>query len=166
MFVGEIIYLLLLPCGRMSVERQSKDSVTLSWSSGRHQVRVWHFPFRLEILCEDEVMVTFNSKGKLWFETLQEPPRWGCQVTDAQWIRNNTWRLELNDMFLFFSPLLFVLRATSESSEVRECDITRTLRIIWSVNTFLLLLVLLAAWRRTHKFIMERDVQRVRGYQS
>uniref|UniRef100_A0A671XBB1 Glucosidase alpha, neutral C n=1 Tax=Sparus aurata TaxID=8175 RepID=A0A671XBB1_SPAAU len=59
---------------RMSVERQSKDSVTLSWSSGRHQVRVWHFPFRLEILCEDEVMVTFNSKGKLWFETLQEPP--------------------------------------------------------------------------------------------
>lgn len=59
----------------MSVERQSKDSVTLSWSSGRHQVRVWHFPFRLEILCEDEVMVTFNSKGKLWFETLQDPPR-------------------------------------------------------------------------------------------
>lgn len=59
----------------MSVERQSKDSVTLSWSSGCHQVRVWHFPFRLEVLCEDEVMVTFNSKGKLWFETLQEPPR-------------------------------------------------------------------------------------------
>lgn len=46
---------------------------------------------------------------------------------------------------LVFLPLLFVLRATSESSEVRECDITRTLRIIWSVNTFLLLLVLLAA---------------------
>ncbi|XP_036928314.1 neutral alpha-glucosidase C [Acanthopagrus latus] len=60
---------------RMRVERKSKDSVTLSWSSGRHQVRVWHFPFRLEILCEDEVMVTFNSKGKLWFETLQDPPR-------------------------------------------------------------------------------------------
>uniref|UniRef100_A0A8C4GYM8 Glucosidase, alpha; neutral C n=1 Tax=Dicentrarchus labrax TaxID=13489 RepID=A0A8C4GYM8_DICLA len=27
-----------------------------------HRVCVWHFPFRLEILCEDEVMVTFNSK--------------------------------------------------------------------------------------------------------
>uniref|UniRef100_A0A8C4GYE6 Glucosidase, alpha; neutral C n=1 Tax=Dicentrarchus labrax TaxID=13489 RepID=A0A8C4GYE6_DICLA len=40
----------------------SKYCVSLSWSSGRHRVCVWHFPFRLEILCEDEVMVTFNSK--------------------------------------------------------------------------------------------------------
>uniref|UniRef100_A0A8C3A078 Glucosidase alpha, neutral C n=1 Tax=Cyclopterus lumpus TaxID=8103 RepID=A0A8C3A078_CYCLU len=60
--------------GRLRVERQSEDSVTLSWSSGRHRLCVWRFPFRLEILCEDEVMVTFNSKGKLWFEKLQDPP--------------------------------------------------------------------------------------------
>ncbi|KAM8916127.1 neutral alpha-glucosidase C isoform 3-T3 [Spinachia spinachia] len=60
--------------GRLRVEGQSKDCVTLSWSAGRHQVCVWRFPFRLEILCEDKVMVTFNSKGKLWFETLQDPP--------------------------------------------------------------------------------------------
>uniref|UniRef100_A0A4W6DEC5 Glucosidase alpha, neutral C n=1 Tax=Lates calcarifer TaxID=8187 RepID=A0A4W6DEC5_LATCA len=59
-------------CEQLRVERQTKDSVTLSWSSGRHQVRVWHFPFQVEILCEDEVMVTFNSKGKLWFEMLQD----------------------------------------------------------------------------------------------
>uniref|UniRef100_A0A8C3G4V9 Glucosidase alpha, neutral C n=1 Tax=Cyclopterus lumpus TaxID=8103 RepID=A0A8C3G4V9_CYCLU len=50
--------------GRLRVERQSEDSVTLSWSSGRHRLCVWRFPFRLEILCEDEVMVTFNSKDK------------------------------------------------------------------------------------------------------
>ncbi|KAG7234578.1 hypothetical protein INR49_002207 [Caranx melampygus] len=62
-------------CEQFRVETQSEDCVTLSWSSGRHQVRVWHFPFRVEILCEDEVMVTFNPKGKLWFETLQHPPR-------------------------------------------------------------------------------------------
>lgn len=62
-------------CEQLRVERQTKDSVTLSWSAGRHQVRVWRFPFRVEILCEDDVMVTFNSKGKLWFETLQDPPR-------------------------------------------------------------------------------------------
>ncbi|KAM4624842.1 LOW QUALITY PROTEIN: neutral alpha-glucosidase C [Polymixia lowei] len=61
----------------LKVERQSKASVTLTWSSGRHQVRVWSFPFRLEILCEEEVIITFNSKGRLWFETLQEPPRGG-----------------------------------------------------------------------------------------
>uniref|UniRef100_A0A8C4GXW7 Glucosidase, alpha; neutral C n=1 Tax=Dicentrarchus labrax TaxID=13489 RepID=A0A8C4GXW7_DICLA len=47
---------------QLRVERQSKYCVSLSWSSGRHRVCVWHFPFRLEILCEDEVMVTFNSK--------------------------------------------------------------------------------------------------------
>ncbi|KAL6105814.1 ganc [Pungitius sinensis] len=62
-------------CARLRVERQSEDSVTLTWSAGRHQVCVWRFPFRLEILCEDKVMVTFNSKGKLWFEALQDPPR-------------------------------------------------------------------------------------------
>uniref|UniRef100_A0A8C4GXQ4 Glucosidase, alpha; neutral C n=1 Tax=Dicentrarchus labrax TaxID=13489 RepID=A0A8C4GXQ4_DICLA len=49
-------------CAQLRVERQSKYCVSLSWSSGRHRVCVWHFPFRLEILCEDEVMVTFNSK--------------------------------------------------------------------------------------------------------
>uniref|UniRef100_A0A671XA15 Glucosidase alpha, neutral C n=1 Tax=Sparus aurata TaxID=8175 RepID=A0A671XA15_SPAAU len=58
---------------RMSVERQSKDSVTLSWSSGRHQVRVWHFPFRLEILCEDEVMqLEDEHTSSLWKETFKE----------------------------------------------------------------------------------------------
>ncbi|KAM3594386.1 uncharacterized protein V6R79_006984 [Siganus canaliculatus] len=62
------------PCEQLRVESQSQDFVSLSWSSGRHQVRVWRFPFQLEILCEDEVMVTFNSKGKLWFETLQHRP--------------------------------------------------------------------------------------------
>ncbi|KAM4542719.1 neutral alpha-glucosidase C [Odontesthes bonariensis] len=61
-------------CERLRVERQTKDFVTLSWSSGRHSARVWHFPFRLEILCEQEVVVTFNSKGKLSFDRLQDPP--------------------------------------------------------------------------------------------
>uniref|UniRef100_A0A3P9C0L9 Glucosidase alpha, neutral C n=1 Tax=Maylandia zebra TaxID=106582 RepID=A0A3P9C0L9_9CICH len=48
------------------VEKQTKDSVTFSWSFGRYQLRVWHSPFRLEILCEQEVMCTFmelNNQG-------------------------------------------------------------------------------------------------------
>ncbi|XP_034000316.1 neutral alpha-glucosidase C [Trematomus bernacchii] len=68
-----------LQCEQLRVERRSKLCVSLSWSSGRHQICVWHFPFRLEILCEDKVMVTFNSRSKLWFETLQDPPRRGCE---------------------------------------------------------------------------------------
>lgn len=60
-------------CEQLRVVRQSQHSVTLSWSCGRHQVCVWHSPFRLEILCEDEVMVTFNSRGKLWFDMQQDP---------------------------------------------------------------------------------------------
>ncbi|XP_038158687.1 neutral alpha-glucosidase C-like, partial [Cyprinodon tularosa] len=58
----------------LRVESQTKDSITLSWSSGHYKIRAWHFPLRLEILCEDEVMVTFNSKDKLWFESLQNKP--------------------------------------------------------------------------------------------
>ncbi|KAM9341648.1 LOW QUALITY PROTEIN: neutral alpha-glucosidase C [Symphorus nematophorus] len=72
-------------CEQLRVERQSKDSVTLSWSSGRHQVRVWGFPFRLEILYEDEAMVTFNAKGKLWFETLQDSPSSFEDHTSSLW---------------------------------------------------------------------------------
>nr|XP_033499233.1 neutral alpha-glucosidase C isoform X1 [Epinephelus lanceolatus] len=71
-------------CEQLRVERQSKDSVTLSWSSGRQQVCVWHFPFRLEILYEDKVMVTFNSRGKLWFETLQDPLRASSHGSEVQ----------------------------------------------------------------------------------
>ncbi|XP_047202189.1 neutral alpha-glucosidase C isoform X2 [Girardinichthys multiradiatus] len=59
---------------QLRVESQTKDSITLSWSSGHYQVRLWHFPFRLEIVFDHEVVVTFNSKDKLWFESLQNPP--------------------------------------------------------------------------------------------
>ncbi|XP_069391497.1 neutral alpha-glucosidase AB-like [Paralichthys olivaceus] len=62
-------------CEQLRVKRQTKDCVTLTWSSGRYQARLWSFPFYLEILCEEEVMVTFNSRRKLWFETLQDRPR-------------------------------------------------------------------------------------------
>ncbi|XP_034015266.1 neutral alpha-glucosidase C isoform X2 [Thalassophryne amazonica] len=62
-------------CDPLRVRSRTEDSVTLCWSSGCHQVRVWRCPFWLEILCEEEVIVTFNSNGKLWFETLQDPSR-------------------------------------------------------------------------------------------
>ncbi|KAF7653204.1 hypothetical protein LDENG_00086110 [Lucifuga dentata] len=62
-------------CEQLRVERRTEDSVTLTWSSGTHLVRVWCFPFRLEILCEEEVIVTFNSRDKLRFETLKDPHR-------------------------------------------------------------------------------------------
>uniref|UniRef100_A0A3P8VSX3 Glucosidase alpha, neutral C n=1 Tax=Cynoglossus semilaevis TaxID=244447 RepID=A0A3P8VSX3_CYNSE len=61
-------------CEQLRVEKQTKDSVTFTWSSGRHKISVWRFPFRLEILCEGEQLLTFNSKEKLWFEALQHPP--------------------------------------------------------------------------------------------
>ncbi|XP_054862034.1 neutral alpha-glucosidase C [Amphiprion ocellaris] len=74
-----------LQCEPLRVDQHTKDSVTLSWSSGRHQARVWHFPFRLEILCENKVIVTFNAKGKLWFEALQDPPSVFVQEDDSLW---------------------------------------------------------------------------------
>uniref|UniRef100_A0AAR2KKL9 Glycoside hydrolase family 31 N-terminal domain-containing protein n=1 Tax=Pygocentrus nattereri TaxID=42514 RepID=A0AAR2KKL9_PYGNA len=39
-----------------------------------HQVRVSASPFCLEVVCEEEVIVTLNPKGRLCFETLQDPP--------------------------------------------------------------------------------------------
>lgn len=49
--------------------------MALAWAPGPYGARVWRLPFRLEILCGDEVVVTFNSRGKLWFEPLQDPTK-------------------------------------------------------------------------------------------
>ncbi|KAG7277088.1 hypothetical protein CRUP_031301 [Coryphaenoides rupestris] len=56
-------------------EENDGVSVTLTWASGGHRLRVWHSPLRLDILSGEEVLVTFNCQGRLWFETLQSPPR-------------------------------------------------------------------------------------------
>uniref|UniRef100_UPI003AABD2D7 neutral alpha-glucosidase C n=1 Tax=Centroberyx gerrardi TaxID=166262 RepID=UPI003AABD2D7 len=77
---------------QLRVERRTKDSVTLTWSSGHHQVRLWHFPFRLDILCGEEVIVTFNSKGRLWFETLQDPPRAASHGSELQEDDTGLWK--------------------------------------------------------------------------
>lgn len=59
---------------QMRVDVQTDDSLTLGWSSGRHQLRLQGFPFRLDFLCGQEVLLTFNSGGKLWLERLQDRP--------------------------------------------------------------------------------------------
>ncbi|RVE56910.1 hypothetical protein OJAV_G00210880 [Oryzias javanicus] len=63
----------------LRVEEQTEDVVTLSWSSRCYRVRVWRIPFRLEILCDQNVLVTFNYEDKLRFESLQHPPSLSCE---------------------------------------------------------------------------------------
>ncbi|XP_053701962.1 neutral alpha-glucosidase C isoform X3 [Synchiropus splendidus] len=58
-------------CEKLRLEEQTEEYVALLWSTCQHRLRVWRFPFQVEILCGDKVLVTLNSQGKLWFETLQ-----------------------------------------------------------------------------------------------
>ncbi|KAK5609207.1 hypothetical protein CRENBAI_014696 [Crenichthys baileyi] len=53
------------------VESQTKDSINLSWSSGHYQVRLWNFPFRLEILFDHEVVLQEDEQSSLWKETFR-----------------------------------------------------------------------------------------------
>ncbi|XP_035239759.1 neutral alpha-glucosidase C isoform X1 [Anguilla anguilla] len=62
-------------CERLKVVGREKGSLTLGWGSGQYQFRVSDSPFLLEVLCEDEVTVTLNPNGRLYFETLQNPPK-------------------------------------------------------------------------------------------
>ncbi|KAJ8289632.1 hypothetical protein GJAV_G00003540 [Gymnothorax javanicus] len=62
---------------RLKVVRKEKNSLSLGWGSGRYQFRVCGSPFVLEVLCEEEVTVTLNPNGRLYFETLQPEPRPG-----------------------------------------------------------------------------------------
>lgn len=62
-------------CHRLRIEWKRADCVSLTWGSGQYHVQVFAFPFHLEILYEDEAIVTFNPKGRLCFETLCNPAR-------------------------------------------------------------------------------------------
>ncbi|XP_030643249.1 neutral alpha-glucosidase C [Chanos chanos] len=57
-------------CEQLRVQRKSKDFVILTWGLGQHQVQVFSSPFRLDVICEDEVTVTLNPRGRLHFEGL------------------------------------------------------------------------------------------------
>ncbi|KAM9787050.1 neutral alpha-glucosidase C isoform X1 [Syngnathus typhle] len=57
------------------LEERQDDWVTISWASGLYRCRVWRQPFGVELLCEDQPLVTFNAQSKLWFETLRERPQ-------------------------------------------------------------------------------------------
>nr|XP_057933507.1 neutral alpha-glucosidase C [Doryrhamphus excisus] len=76
-------------CEKLRLDERDEDSVTVSWAPGRHKCRVWRHPFRVEILCEERVVVTFNPQSKLWFEALQEPPK---AAPDTEPEEDNLWR--------------------------------------------------------------------------
>uniref|UniRef100_A0AAR2LUC8 Glycoside hydrolase family 31 N-terminal domain-containing protein n=1 Tax=Pygocentrus nattereri TaxID=42514 RepID=A0AAR2LUC8_PYGNA len=61
-------------CEQLRIEWRRAGCVSLTWGPGQHQVRVSASPFCLEVVCEEEVIVTLNPKGRLCFETLQDPP--------------------------------------------------------------------------------------------
>ncbi|XP_062325275.1 neutral alpha-glucosidase C isoform X1 [Osmerus eperlanus] len=62
-------------CEPLRVQQRRGDSVSLTWGLGQHQARVWSRPLRVEVLCGEEVVVTFNPTDKLRFETLQNHSR-------------------------------------------------------------------------------------------
>ncbi|XP_066526135.1 neutral alpha-glucosidase C isoform X2 [Hoplias malabaricus] len=59
----------------LRIEWRRTGCVCLTWGPGKLQVQVQASPFCLEVLCEKEVIVTFNPRGRLFFETLQDPTR-------------------------------------------------------------------------------------------
>ncbi|TSQ46677.1 Neutral alpha-glucosidase C [Bagarius yarrelli] len=60
---------------QLRIEWRRADCVALTWGSGQYLIQVLAFPFHLEILYEDEVLVTFNPEGRLCFETPSNPAR-------------------------------------------------------------------------------------------
>ncbi|XP_077396145.1 neutral alpha-glucosidase C isoform X2 [Festucalex cinctus] len=75
---------------RVRLEEQQADSVMLSWASGLYRCRVWRQPFRVELLCEEQAVVTFNSQSKLWFENMRECPQEANVKSEQE--DDNLWR--------------------------------------------------------------------------
>uniref|UniRef100_A0A8B9R9L2 Glucosidase, alpha; neutral C n=1 Tax=Astyanax mexicanus TaxID=7994 RepID=A0A8B9R9L2_ASTMX len=61
---------------QLRIELKRAESVSLTWGAGQHRCVVSASPFCLEVLCDEEVVVTLNPKGRLCFETLQDPERY------------------------------------------------------------------------------------------
>ncbi|XP_057716090.1 neutral alpha-glucosidase C isoform X2 [Corythoichthys intestinalis] len=80
-------------CEMVRLEERQADSVTLSWTSGLYRCHVWRLPFRLEIQCDDQTVMTFNAQSKLWFETLRER----SQEAEADTSEDNLWRETFRD---------------------------------------------------------------------
>ncbi|XP_057716091.1 neutral alpha-glucosidase C-like [Corythoichthys intestinalis] len=83
-------------CEMVRLEERQADSVTLSWTSGLYRCRVWQLPFRLELLCDDQAVVTFNAQSKLWFETLRERPQ-EAEGDTSELDKDNLWRETFRD---------------------------------------------------------------------
>ncbi|XP_073783864.1 neutral alpha-glucosidase C isoform X4 [Danio rerio] len=67
--VGELRY------EPLRVEWKKEDCVCLTWGLGQYQLLAFFSPFKLEISCAGEEIVTLNPGNKLCFETLQDPAR-------------------------------------------------------------------------------------------
>ncbi|XP_016406741.1 neutral alpha-glucosidase C-like isoform X2 [Sinocyclocheilus rhinocerous] len=59
----------------LRVNWKREDCVCLTWGLGQYKLLVSFSPFKLEISCDGEEIVTLNPENKLYFETLQDPTR-------------------------------------------------------------------------------------------
>lgn len=66
---------LLFLC-RLRVNWKREDCVCLTWGLGQYKLLVSFSPFKLEISCDGEEIVTLNPENKLYFESLQDPTRY------------------------------------------------------------------------------------------
>uniref|UniRef100_A0A8C2GTI5 Glucosidase, alpha; neutral C n=1 Tax=Cyprinus carpio TaxID=7962 RepID=A0A8C2GTI5_CYPCA len=73
--VSDVLHSLLFLC-RLRVNWKREDCVCLTWGLGQYKLLVSFSPFKLEISCDGEEIVTLNPENKLYFETLQDPTRY------------------------------------------------------------------------------------------
>ncbi|XP_052001773.1 neutral alpha-glucosidase C isoform X2 [Xyrauchen texanus] len=67
--IGELKY------DQLRVQWKREDCVCLTWGPGQHQLLISSSPFRLEVSCDAEEVVTLNPGNRLYFETLQDPTK-------------------------------------------------------------------------------------------
>ncbi|KPP60741.1 neutral alpha-glucosidase C-like [Scleropages formosus] len=61
---------------RMRVEKKDKkNAVTLTWGTGQYQIRIQAHPLLLQVFCDGEVTASLNEQGRLFFETVKDPPK-------------------------------------------------------------------------------------------
>lgn len=77
----ECYVLLFFPFDRLTISQKDAGKLVLSCSSEGQQLHITANPFEIQLVSKDEIVLSMNTNGLLYFEHLQHPPQIRCGIS-------------------------------------------------------------------------------------
>uniref|UniRef100_A0A671S668 Neutral alpha-glucosidase C-like n=1 Tax=Sinocyclocheilus anshuiensis TaxID=1608454 RepID=A0A671S668_9TELE len=116
----------------LRVNWKREDCVCLTWGLGQYKLLVSFSPFKLEISCDGEEIVTLNPENKLYFETLQDPTRYQEQYMILLFHTHSKTHLEISvgmDLSLHGFNHTYGLPEHADTLVLKDTSVTEAYRL-------------------------------------